>query len=398
MYLMKGSVLMSKRKMFEKPIGMRDTMPNLFSRKKETRDRISTVLESSGYEFLETPTLEFYETVGEASAILDQQLFKLMDQQGHTLVLRPDMTAPIARLAASRLYTGGYPLRLAYDTNVFRAQQREGGRPAEFEQLGVELIGDGTSSADAEVITLMINSLLQAGLTTLTVAIGHIGFINALFSEVLGNEKRVREIRRFLYEKNYVGYREHVDGLSLSSIDKGRLLAILQLRGKDDILQKASELVQNEESVRALEELKQLWKALDAYKVTSYVKLDFNLVPHMSYYTGILFEGYSPKVGYPICGGGRYDQLLKQFERPANATGFAIRLDYLLETLTESIEVKEQECVLFSFENRDAAYEYATERRAQGVKIVFQDIAGVRDIDVFTLKFKEVSYFIGREN
>ena len=77
-----------------------------------------------------------------ASAILDQQLFKLLDQQGHTLVLRPDMTSPIARVAASKLLKEELPLRFAYSANVYRAQQREGGRPAEFEQIGVECIGD----------------------------------------------------------------------------------------------------------------------------------------------------------------------------------------------------------------------------------------------------------------
>jgi ATP phosphoribosyltransferase regulatory subunit len=381
--------------MFEKPVGMRDTLPHLYKLKKQARNTVASVIEGFGYEFLETPTLEYYETVGESSAILDQQLFKLMDQQGHTLVLRPDMTAPIARLAASRLYTGGYPLRLAYDANVFRAQQREGGRPAEFEQVGVELIGDRSSSADAEIITLMIHSLIESGLSEFTVAIGHIGFIDALFTDVLGNETRVSEIKRFLYEKNYVGYREHVKSLPLSSIDQDRLLSILQLRGEGDILQKASQLVQTEQAVKAVKQLQQLWDALEAYGVTSYVKLDVNLVPHMSYYTGILFEGYSSKVGYPICSGGRYDQLLERFERPADATGFAIRLDYLLEALGGTGSEAELDCVIFSQERRLAAIEFATERRQQGKHVVLQDITGVRDIDSFTTKFTEVTYFIG---
>jgi ATP phosphoribosyltransferase regulatory subunit len=381
--------------MFEKPIGMRDTLPHLYKRKQETRSTISNVIERFGYEFLETPTLEFHETVGEASAILDQQLFKLMDQQGHTLVLRPDMTSPIARLAASRLYTGGYPLRLAYDTNVFRAQQREGGRPAEFEQLGVELIGDGSTSSDAEVITLMISSLKKAGLSEFTVAIGHIGFVNSLFLEILGTNERANELRRFLYEKNYVGYREHVKGLSLSSIDKDRLLALLQLRGQNDILQTASNLVQGDGALKALEELKQLMVALEANKVTPFVKLDLNLVPHMSYYTGILFEGYSPKVGYAICSGGRYDELLEKFERPADATGFAIRLDYLLEAVAEPATANLPECVIFSGERRVEAIEYATDRREQGINVVVQDISGVQNIDAFSKKFREVTYFIG---
>lgn len=113
-----------------------------------------------------TPTVEYYETVGSASAILDQQLFKLLDKEGHTLVLRPDVTTPFARVAASKLLNNS-PLRLAYEANVFRAQQREGGRPAEFEQIGVELIGDATMSSDAEVIALMIGALKERDLNHL---------------------------------------------------------------------------------------------------------------------------------------------------------------------------------------------------------------------------------------
>ena len=69
------------------------------------------------------------------------------------------MTAPIARVAASKLLKEDIPLRLAYSANVYRAQQREGGRPAEFEQIGVECIADDTVSADGEVIALLIHSL-----------------------------------------------------------------------------------------------------------------------------------------------------------------------------------------------------------------------------------------------
>lgn len=131
--------------MFEKPLGMRDTLPNLYMMKEEVRVTMANEMKRWGYQFIETPTLEYYETVGTASAILDTQLFKLLDHEGHTLVLRPDMTAPIARVAASKLLKEKLPQRLAYSANVFRAQQREGGRPAEFEQIGVECIGRSNS-------------------------------------------------------------------------------------------------------------------------------------------------------------------------------------------------------------------------------------------------------------
>lgn len=382
--------------MFEKPLGMRDTLPSLYEAKKKVRNAMSNEISSWGFQFIETPTLEYYDTIGTASAILDQQLFKLLDQQGHSLVLRPDMTAPIARVAASRLYHEGYPLRLAYSANVFRAQQREGGRPAEFEQIGVESIGDGTISCDAEAIALMVSALKKAGLVNFTVAIGHIGYVNSLFLEIVGNEERANVLRRFLYEKNYVGFREHVKSLSLSSIDKQRLLSLLQLRGNETKIADAKEIVESASGREAVEELDQLWSNLEAFGVTDHIKIDFNLVSHMSYYTGILFEVYAENVGFLIGNGGRYDQLLEKFDRPAQATGFGIRLDRLLEAL-ELPEVNEEiHCVIFSGERRREAIEFATKERVQGKRVILQDINGIKDVDACANAFHEVTYFIGK--
>ncbi|MBP1943534.1 ATP phosphoribosyltransferase regulatory subunit [Cytobacillus luteolus] len=389
---------MSKLFMFEKPLGMRDTLPALFETKKLVRNRMSDEIEKWGYQFIETPTLEYYETIGNASAILDQQLFKLLDQQGHSLVLRPDMTAPIARVAASKLYKEGYPLRLAYAANVFRAQQREGGRPAEFEQIGVECIGDGTISADAEAIALMISSLKKSGLEHFTVAIGHIGYVNTLFLEIVGNEDRANVLRRYLYEKNYVGYREHVKSLSLSSIDKQRLLELLKLRGDMTKISAARELVESTTGREMVDELEQLWQSLEAYGVADYIKIDFNLVSHMSYYTGILFEVYGPKVGFLLGNGGRYDQLFNKFNRPESATGFGIHIDRLIEALDLDEKPNNIQCVIFSPENRKEAIRYAEEKREQGERVVLQDISGVKDIDACTSSFSEVTYFIGNKS
>lgn len=104
-----------KRLMFEKPLGMRDTLPFFYKQKSKARRNLSETILSYGYSFMDTPIMEYHDTVGQVSATLDQQLFKLLDQQGHTLVLRPDLTAPIARVAASQLKNSEFPLRLAYD-------------------------------------------------------------------------------------------------------------------------------------------------------------------------------------------------------------------------------------------------------------------------------------------
>jgi ATP phosphoribosyltransferase regulatory subunit len=386
----------SKPFVFEKPLGMRDTLPLLYETKKKIRNKIERVIQSWGYQFIETPTLEYYDTVGSASSTLEQQLFKLLDQQGKTLVLRPDMTAPIARVAGSSLKEVTYPLRLAYDTQLFRAQQREGGRPAEYEQIGVELIGDGTGSADAEVISLMVSIFKETGLKDFQVAIGHVGFINSLFVDIVGNQERADVLRRYLYERNYVGFKQHVKGLQLSSIDKRKLLSLLELRGGKEAITKAYELLGESDHNGTIEQLASLWDVLESYGVTDHVKIDFTLVRHINYYTGIVFEAYGSNLGYALSGGGRYDQLLEKFNRPAQATGFGIRLDHLIEALGMTEEEPQITCVIFSPERRAEAIELAAKKRREGERVVLQDITGVGDLDAVTERFSEVVYCIGK--
>jgi ATP phosphoribosyltransferase regulatory subunit len=382
--------------MFEKPLGMRDTLPQLYETKSKIRDSIGGVMKSWGFQFIETPTLEYYETIGAASAILDQQLFKLLDKEGHTLVLRPDMTAPIARVAASKIFNKNYPLRLAYSENVYRAQHREGGRPAEFEQIGVELIGDETVSADGEIIALMVSSLKEIGLEDFQISIGHIGFLKELFLQILGTEERAETLMKFLYEKNYVGYREHVKSLSLSTIDKQRLLDFLNLRGSIEVINQAMDLVEYDQGKESVLQLKKLWETMKDYGNQEILKFDLTLVSHMNYYTGILFEVYAKLVGFPIGNGGRYDGLFQKFGKKTSATGFALRLDRLVESLGPLPEITPSECILFSEERRSEAFQIAKVKRAEGLKVVLQDINGVNHIDACTNQYEEITFLIGK--
>ncbi|WP_042462941.1 ATP phosphoribosyltransferase regulatory subunit [Neobacillus dielmonensis] len=385
---------MSRLFMFEKPLGMRDTLPSLYEKKHRVRTQMADTMREWGYEFIETPTLEYYETVGAASAINDAQLFKLLDKDGHTLVLRPDMTAPIARVAASKLLDDNLPVRLAYTANVFRAQQREGGRPAEFEQIGIEFINDQTVSCDAEVIALLISSLKQAGLTEFQVSIGHAEFAQDLFMQILGTNGRATSLRKFLYEKNYVGYRDQVNSFQLSTIDKQRLLKLLQLRGNGEVIGNALDIIENDKGKQAILELQELWEIIKDYGVEEHVKFDLSIVSHMSYYSGILYEVYAGNVGFPIGNGGRYS-LIEKFGKKATATGFAVRVDMLLEALGGGLVEDTTNCILFSPERRKEAFELAQKRHEQGIKTVLQDINGVKDLDAFTKKFADTTYLIG---
>ncbi|MFC0187461.1 ATP phosphoribosyltransferase regulatory subunit [Fictibacillus aquaticus] len=387
---------MPKPFVFEKPAGMRDKLPLFFQASEQIKQQLLNKISVWGYQMVQTPTLEYFDTVGEASAISDQQLFKLLDMEGSTLVLRPDMTAPIARVVSSSMKQVAYPLRLSYSAPVFRAQQREGGRPAEFEQVGVELIGDGTLSAEAEVLALMSDVLKETGIQRFTITIGHIGFVQELFIEILGNAERAEELRRFLFEKNYVGYANFVKNMPLSSIDSARLLKLLECRGGEDALLKAMELAGTEKAKKAVSDLMQLKKILGDYGAEETVNFDFTLLSHMSYYTGIVFEGYAAGIGSPIAGGGRYDDLLSRFERSAPAIGFAVRLDYVMEAIGQMPDTSSRTCILYSGERREEALRIAAEKRSSGTPAVTQDITGVENVDTFTNRFTDVIYLIGK--
>jgi len=388
---------MSRVFMFEKPLGMRDTLPELYEKKHRVRSLVEGEMGLWGYQLIETPTLEYYETVGTASAINDAQLFKLLDKDGHTLVLRPEMTTPIARVAASKLLSEDLPIRLAYSANVFRAQQREGGRPAEFEQIGVEYLNDQSVSCDGEVIALLIHSLKKAGLSEFQISIGHVGFSQELFLQILGTNGRATALRKFLYEKNYVGYREQVRSLDLSTIDKQRLLKLLALRGGEEAIESAFDIIENDKGKQAILELQELSAVLKDYGVQEHVKFDFTIVSHMSYYTGILFEAYAGNVGFSIGNGGRYS-LLEKFGKQVSATGFAVRLDRLLEALGGGESENNTHCIFYSKERRREAFQLAKKLHEEGRPAVLQDITSVKHPDTFTKKFAETSFLIGGRN
>src|SRR5690606_17937018 len=144
-------------KVFEKPSGLRDYLPEAARRLRAAELRVLQCMDRWGYQQIITPTLEYYETVGAASSTASERLFKLLDNRGRTLVLRSEMTAPIARVVSSLLREEPLPLRLSHHSNVFRAIEEEAGRESEFFQTGVELVGDDSPEADAEVIALAIH-------------------------------------------------------------------------------------------------------------------------------------------------------------------------------------------------------------------------------------------------
>ncbi|MGG1518799.1 ATP phosphoribosyltransferase regulatory subunit [Paenibacillus oryzisoli] len=374
---------MSKPKVFEKPLGSKDYLPEAVAKLRNIEFRVLACMERWGYSQIITPTLEYYDTVGVASSTADKKLFKLLDRHGKTLVLRSELTAPIARVASSLLKERAFPLRLSYHSNVFRSIEEEAGRDSEFFQTGVELIGDASSEADAEVVALAIASLQAAGVSTFKIALGHVGFLNGLFQETLeGCADAQQALKEHLLSRDYVGYREAIKGLKLSADVERELIGVLRLRGGDEICEQARMVTQHPIAQDAIRHLCEVYDVLKAYGVSEHVVIDLTMIGDFSYYTGMTFEGYAAELGFPVCSGGRYDNLLSQFGRPAPATGFALKTNRILEvTGKERVDQPRRVLIAYEAQQREKALQLAISLRSQEADVaVTTQLLGDHDI------------------
>jgi ATP phosphoribosyltransferase regulatory subunit len=381
---------MSSIKMFEKPLGMRDTFPDIYEKLEVIRSTGRELLRARGYEFIKTPSVEYYDTVGKASAISDARLFKLVDSQGNTLVLRPDMTTPIARVATSKLLKEKIPLRLAYFANVFRAQQQEGGRPAEFDQMGIELIGDPSVFADAEVIMTAIDLVKAYNITDFKVTIGHAGVLSCILNDYTESKEQARHLNDLLVQRNFVGFEEAVLDFDLPKTKSDALLAYIEEAISLPSIEAVEKYVRKND---ALEYMRSLAKILDAAGYEPYIAFDFTLASHMSYYTGMLFEVFASGSGFPLGNGGRYDGLLEHYGSKVGATGFGLRVDRVFEAMPK-IEVEADDVlVLFSADRFSDALQQANFLREQGKHVTFQSYEGIENVDALKAQFKVVNEF-----
>lgn len=378
---------MSPIRKFEKPLGMRDTFPKIFEKKEVVRQTGRDFLQMRGFDFIKTPTLEYYDTVGKASAIVESSLFKLVDSQGNTLVLRPDMTTPIARVASSKLLKEKIPLRLAYFANVFRAQETEGGRPAEFEQMGVEIIGDSSVYADAESLLTVIELLKALEVKQFKLTIGNVGILNAILSQNVRTEEQFKELHKLLVEKNIVGFEEAVKLFELPQKNKQTLLTFIEeATDLNNINQIDKYLIEKDDFIY----MERLQKILAISEVEKYIYFDFTLASHMNYYTGMLFEVFATGAGFPLGNGGRYDGLLDEFGSQVGAIGFGLRVDQLLEVMSSLQKDQEEVLVLFAQNEFPVAVAKAAALRKEGKRTTLQSIEGLENIAVFEQLFSKV--------
>ncbi|CUH96333.1 ATP phosphoribosyltransferase regulatory subunit [Propionispora sp. 2/2-37] len=316
------------------PYGTRDFLPREAKYKRSVESALAALFAKWGYDEVITPTFEYLETLAAGTGdSMDQNMFKFFDKDNHILALRPDMTTPISRVASTRLKENSLPLRLFYLTNVFRYEQAQAGRQCEFYQAGVELLGVPGPAADAEVIALAVQSMLDAGLSNFQISIGQVEFINGIMDESRLSLDQRQEVKYCMVARNLVGLGEILAASGLAGEVQDLLRQIPLLYGREELLEKAYAMVKNPVSRMALDNLSDIYRLLKSYGVQQYVNFDLGIIRDFSYYTGMVFEGYTPGLGFPVCGGGRYDHMLSSFGVECPSTGFALGIERILLAL-----------------------------------------------------------------
>jgi ATP phosphoribosyltransferase regulatory subunit len=314
--------------------GFSDWLPGAARRRRAVGDAMITTFEAWGYGMVATPLVEPLDTVATGVGG-DRQtlLFRFMDADGSLLALVGERTVSVARVVATQLREGPFPLRLCYAGPVLRNQPPLGGRRRETLQAGCELIGTSSLAADAECVALAAEALARAGLEGVQIDVGHADFLPGLL-EGVGLDRPARErVLGALSDRDLVAVEQALDGTPVGEAERALLLRFPALRGGREILEAAAQGLRARRPRRVLEELGRLWDLLMAHGLEGHLHLDLGAVRDWDYYTGPTFELFSGELGFPLGTGGRYDGLLGRLGLPLPATGFVLHVDRCCDAL-----------------------------------------------------------------
>lgn len=325
-------------KIIATPEGTKDRLFAQCRNFRSVQGELIQLFQNNGYEEISTPEVEYYDLfLQSGNPIPQESMLKIVDRSGKLMVMRPDCTTPIARVAATKLKMVSFPQRLYYNETVFRSGVAHRGGSSEIPQCGIELLGADGIQADVEAVSLAIETLKTVCPNGFHIELGHAGLFRALAGQMEMAESQVETMRKLIEGKHFAAlddflqpYREKPAYALLSKLS--------ELFGGEEVLEEAEALIGPRPELCYLRELYEVLKAEGCGKD---IRFDLGLVHQIDYYTGVVFRGYAQGVGAPVLSGGRYDNLLGAFGRPAPAIGFAVDVDLVSsDSVTQSTDAR----------------------------------------------------------
>ena len=317
------------------PEGTKDLLFEDCAVRRSLEEKLSAIFKSKGYCEVVTPGLEFFDVFNLNSRYFPQEsMYKLVDNKGRLLVVRPDSTMPIARVVATRLREAELPLRLYYRQNVYRNKPVMRGRSDEIHQMGIELIGSDSKRADLEVLTSAIEVLASLESDNFRFEIGDIGFFRELVNKLDTDIVTKEEIRSLIEVKNYPALNDLLDSIGDNEITNA-LKQLPRLFGGEEVFDKAAKLYNDEKINKIISDLREIYNSLAEMGYNGKITVDLGIVNKMDYYTGVVMKGYLQGYGDAVLSGGRYNKLLAEFGYDVPATGFAVNVDAVAKVMKQ---------------------------------------------------------------
>ena len=309
------------------PKGTKDVLPGQTERWQYVEAKFREIAGKFGFSEIRTPIIEhtelFTRGIGDTTDVVEKQMFTFEDKGGRSITLKPEGTAGVARAyMEGKLYADTKPVKLWYEIACFRHEKPQMGRLREFHQFGIEVFGSDDMLADAEVIAFADAFFKSLGITSLSLSINSIGCPEC----------------RPLYRKQLMDYFDgYID--ELCDTCKGRLernpMRIFDCKSKvcQGIANKAPVMLDFlcDDCSSDFTELKENLISMDVL-----FEIDSRIVRGLDYYTKTAFEFVSGSLGAQdaVCGGGRYDHLLKNIGgEDIPGVGFGLGIERLIMIL-----------------------------------------------------------------
>ena len=321
------------------PRGFRDILPQEALARERISSTVRECFSAHGYLPVETPLLEDRAVLERGCRIQDAP-FQLFDSDSNLLVLRPDLTLPIARLVAGRISADELPCRFRYEAPVVREESSLKGQPRQFTQLGVELVGEDGTKAESEVVNLLADALARLGVPAWRIVCGSVSPLTSLLAACSPSAEFSRRVLSYVHESDLVSLDAYVDATPGLAPDQSRALhQVPRLSGDVSVIEKIDQLLSAAgvpEAERGTDALRQLVQNCAPLVRQGRLRFDFSIINSFDYYTGIIFKGYADGIAASLASGGRYDAVLGNLGRPGIAAcGFALSMERLQEVLGE---------------------------------------------------------------
>lgn len=354
--------------------GVKDILPGDIEKWQWVEEVARNVFSKYGFSEIRLPIFEntklFSKSIGETTDIVEKEMYTFEDRGGEQITLRPEGTASVVRAYIEhKMYNPPSVVKLYYMGPMFRYERPQAGRFRQFYQIGIEAMGTANPTVDVEVMTLLIEFFRSLGLTDLELQINSLGCADCRpkYRETL--KAAIREHLGELCQNCNQRYERNPLRVLDCKVERDREIAKELPKTKDHLCESCKT---NFEQVQAL---------LDSTQ-TPY-SLNPLLVRGLDYYTRTTFEVVSTGLGAQnaICGGGRYDSLVEEFEGPPTPCfGFALGMERLISVIPfeDKIELESRPDIFvvgLGDEAQSVTFKIIHDLRREGIS-ADQDYAG----------------------